>query len=226
MPEAARAAARSSRPGSSAPKLPIAAEGWPFILTPLALALGLAGLGWGKTAVLPAGLAAFMAFFFRDPDRTPPGTPGAVLSPADGRVTEVRAGVDDPFVGPARRVVIFLSPLDVHVNRASISGRVAAVESSPGGFVPANRPEAEGNHSVRIALEGETGRLVMRQVVGVLARRIVCRLEPGDVVEAGERFGLIKFGSRMDVVMPEQARVTVQVGDRVRAGETVLAVLS
>jgi len=224
MPEAARAADRSPRPGSPAPKLPIAADGWPFVLAPLALALGMAGLGWRKTAVLPAGLAAFMAFFFRDPDRTPPATAGAVLAPADGRVTEVRAGIEDPFVGPARRVVIFLSPLDVHVNRVAIGGRVASVERCPGGFAAAYRPEAEGNHSVRVALEGETGRVVMRQVVGVLARRIVCRVEPGDVVEAGERFGLIRFGSRMDVVMPERARVTVRVGDRVRAGETVVGV--
>ena len=225
MPEVARVAARSPRPRSSAPRVPIAADGWPFILAPLALALGAVGLGWTRTAVLPAGLAAFMAFFFRDPDRTPPATAGAVLAPADGRVTEVRAGVEDPFVGPGRQVVIFLSPLDVHVNRAAIGGRVTGVERCPGGFLPAYRPEAEGNHSVRIALEGDTGRVVMRQVVGVLARRIVCRLEADDVVEAGERFGLIKFGSRMDVVVPERARVMVRVGDRVRAGETVLAVL-
>src|SRR6516164_382609 len=148
MPEAARAATRSPRPGSAAPRLPIAADGWPFILAPLALALGVVGLGWTRTAVLPAGLAAFMAFFFRDPDRTPPATAGAVLAPADGRVTEVRAGVEDPFVGPGRRVVIFLSPLDVHVNRAAIGGRVAGVERCPGGFLPAYRPAAEGNYSV------------------------------------------------------------------------------
>jgi phosphatidylserine decarboxylase len=205
--------------------MPIAAEGWPFILAPLVAALALAWLGWPKTAVLVGVLAAFMAFFFRDPERTPPATPGAILAPADGRVTEIRDPVDDPFVGAARQVVIFLSPLDVHVNRSSIGGRVARVEYHPGSFLPAYRPGAERNERVSIALEGDAGRVLMRQVVGVLARRIVCRVREGDRLEPGERFGLMKFGSRMDVVMPVRARLLAKVGDHVRGGESILAVL-
>jgi phosphatidylserine decarboxylase len=204
--------------------MPIAPEGWPFILVPLVAALAVAWLGWPKTAVLLGAVTLFMAFFFRDPERTPAATAGAIVAPADGRVTEVREGVDDPFVGPARQVVIFLSPLDVHVNRAAIGGRVVRVTRSPGGFRPAYRPDAEENERVAIALEGEVGRVVMRQVVGVLARRIVCRVREGDRLAVGERFGMIKFGSRMDVVMPARARVLVKPGDRVRAGESVIGV--
>src|SRR3990172_7087234 len=205
--------ARTPGPAPSSRMLPMAPEGWVFILVPLAVAVGLLWLGWPKVAVLAALLAVFMAFFFRDPERTPPAVAGAILAPADGRVTEVRRDVSDAFVGAAHQVVIFLSPLDVHVNRASIAGRVASVERGPGGVLPAYR------------VEGGLGRVAMRQVVGVLARRIVCRVGPGDVLEAGQRFGIIMFGSRMDVVMPATARLAVRPGDRTRAGETILGVL-
>jgi phosphatidylserine decarboxylase len=215
----------SGLPVSAAPAIPIAPDGWPFILIPLGLGLLAAGLGRRRLAWLPLGLAGFMGYFFRDPERHPPAVPGAVLSPADGTVTEAGREVADPFVGPARQVSIFLSPLDVHVNRAAVAGRVVDVQYRPGAFRPAYRPEAEDNERVSIAIEGDRGRVVMRQVAGVLARRIVCRLGPGDRVEAGQRFGMIKFGSRMDVVMPARTRVQVAVGDRVRAGETVLGVL-
>src|SRR5262245_8673133 len=131
--------------------IPIAPEGWIFIAVPLVIGLGLVWAGWGKTAGLALLLAAFMAFFFRDPERTPPAMPNAVLSPADGRVTEVRAAVADSFVGPGRQVTIFLSPLDVHVNRAALGGRVVSVDYQPGGFRPAYRPEAEANERVTIA---------------------------------------------------------------------------
>ncbi len=205
--------------------VPIAPEGWPFVLVPLLAALGLLALGWPRAAVVLGLVAAFMLFFFRDPERTPPATAGAIVAPADGRVIEVREGVTDPFVGEARQVVIFLSPLDVHVNRAAIAGRVVRVERRRGGFRPAYRPDADANEQVSIALEGESARVLMRQVAGVLARRIVCRVREGERLGLGERFGIIKFGSRMDVVMPARAQVTVRAGDRVRAGESVVAVL-
>jgi phosphatidylserine decarboxylase len=206
-------------------RVTIAPEGLPFVLAPLAAAVGLAVTGWRAAALAPLGLAGFMAFFFRDPDRHPPIADGAILAPADGRVTEVREEVTDPFVGAARQVSIFLSPLDVHVNRAAIGGRVVSVDYRPGGFRPAYQPEAADNEQSVIALEGPGGRVVMRQIAGVLARRIVCRVRPGDRLAAGERFGMIKFGSRMDVVMEARSRLRVGVGDRVRAGETVLAVV-
>lgn len=205
--------------------LPVAAAGWPFILVPLALALGAWGVGWPKTALGLGLLAAFMAFFFRDPERRAPEVPGAVLAPADGRVTEIREPVEDPFVGAGRQLSIFLSPLDVHVNRAPIAGLVADVQYRPGAFRPAFRAEAsEVNERTTIALQGEE-RVVVRQIAGILARRIVCRVRPGDKVQAGERIGLIKFGSRVDLVVPWSVSLSVRAGDRVRAGETVVGIM-
>jgi phosphatidylserine decarboxylase len=204
--------------------IPIAAEGWPFIAIPLGLALGFFGLGWRKSATAGVALAGFMAFFFRDPERRPPEMPGAVLAPADGRVVDV-SEVVDPFVGPASRVSIFLSPLDVHVNRAPIAGAVVGVEYRAGAFVPAYRADAsEVNERTTVAIQGEEMRVVVRQIAGTLARRVVCRLRPGDRVAAGERFGIIKFGSRADVILPLEVRIAVRPGDRVRAGETVLGI--
>jgi phosphatidylserine decarboxylase len=206
--------------------LPIAPEGWGFILVPLALAGLLAWVGWFKLAAVLGMAAAFVALFFRDPERTAPEIPGAILAPADGRVVDVRAGVDDPFVGAAQAMSIFLSPLDVHINRSPLAGLVVDVEYRPGAKVAAYRPEAsDRNERTTIAIQGETARVVVRQIAGVLARRIVCRVRPGDKLAAGERFGLIKFGSRTDLIVPAAARLRVGRGDRVRGGETVVGVL-
>jgi phosphatidylserine decarboxylase len=206
--------------------LPIAPEGWGFILVPLALAGLLAWVGWLKLALALGLVAAFMAFFFRDPERTPPAVPGAILAPADGRVVDVRSGVDDPFVGAAQTVSIFLSPLDVHVNRTPLAGLVVDVAYRPGAKLAAYRAEAsERNERTVIAIQGEAARVVVRQIAGVLARRIVCRVRPGDKLGAGERFGLNKFGSRTDLVMPASVRLRVAKGDRVKGGETVMGVL-
>ncbi len=206
--------------------LPIAAEGWGFILVPLALAALLAWTGWTKAALLFGVIAAFMTFFFRDPDRAAPAIPGAILAPADGRVVDVRTAVDDPFVGAAQAVSIFLSPLDVHVNRSPLAGLVVGVEHRPGAKLAAYRPEAsEQNERTTIAIQGEAVRVVVRQIAGVLARRIVCRVRPGDKLAPGERFGLIKFGSRTDLIVPASVRLRVKAGDRVRGGETVMGVL-
>jgi phosphatidylserine decarboxylase len=206
--------------------VPIAAEGWGFILVPLALAALLAWAGWLKGAVFFGLLAGFMAFFFRDPDRSAPAVAGAILAPADGRVTHVRAAVHDSFVGPAQAVSIFLSPLDVHVNRAPVAGLVVGVEYRPGAKRAAYRADAsEVNERTSIAIQGEAARVVVRQIAGVLARRIVCRVRPGDKLASGERFGLIKFGSRTDLIVPASARLQVKPGDHVRGGETVVGVL-
>ena len=205
--------------------LPIAPEGWGYIVVPLVLAGVLALAGWLKLAVVLGVVATFMAFFFRDPERVAPPIAGAILAPADGQVVDVRARVDDPFVGAAQTVSIFLSPLDVHVNRSPLAGLIVSVEYRPGAKMAAYRPEAsERNESTTIAIQGEAGRVVVRQIAGVLARRIVCWVRPGDRLGAGERFGLIKFGSRTDLVMPASIRPHVRKGDRVRGGETVVGV--
>jgi phosphatidylserine decarboxylase len=179
---------------------------------------------WAAVAVLAVVAVAFLGFF-RDPERFPPGTPGALVAPADGRVMAI-AEVIDPWVGPAVRMSIFLSPLDVHVNRAPIGGLVKNVEYVAGRFVAAYRPEAsEENERCTVNLEGETARVAVRQIAGVLARRIVCRVRPGATLRTGERFGLIRFGSRTDLLVPRGTEVRVAVGDRVRGGESVMGVL-
>ncbi len=206
-------------------KIPVAAEGWPFIFPPAAAACILALTGWRAAAALCAAAALACLGFFRDPERTPPAVPGALVAPADGRVMGI-VEVDDTWVGPAVRMSIFLSPLDVHVNRSPVAGLVRAVDYVPGRFLAAYRPEAsEQNERCTVALDGDSARVAVRQISGVLARRIVCRARPGDKLGLGERYGLIRFGSRTDLIVPRGAELRVQVGDRVRGGESVMGVV-
>jgi phosphatidylserine decarboxylase len=206
-------------------RVPVAPEGWPFILPPAAAACIMAVMGWWGAAAVFAVVALAFLGFFRDPDRVAPDLAGAVLAPADGRVMVITEAVD-PWVGPAVRVSIFLSPLDVHVNRAPIGGLVKNVEYAAGRFLAAYRPEAsEQNERCAVSLDGERARVTVTQISGVLARRIVCRVRPGDTLRAGERYGLIRFGSRTDLVLPRGTEVRVRVGDRVRGGESVMGVL-
>jgi len=193
----------------------------------LALAAGiLRALGWRRAGAAAGMGAAACLGFFRDPERTPPRLPGAVLAPADGKVIEVR-DVEDPFVGPATRVAVFLSPLDVHVNRAPLSGLIRDVERVPGAFVPAYRDDAaQVNERVRVCIEGVSARVAVTQVAGVVARRVVCRVRPGDRVQAGERFGMIRFGSRTDLVVPRTAAIQVRVGERTAGGLSIVALVS
>ena len=169
--------------------------------------------------VLPVAIV----LFFRDPHRSPPADPALVLAPADGRV--MHAGVARPAEAPAgewRQVTIFLSLFDVHINRTPIAGQVRKVLMLPGSFVAAFKPESHQNERSEIWIERNGTVVVARQVVGLLARRVVCRVVPGQVLGAGDRIGLMKFGSRMDVFMPASAEVSVKTGDTVRAGETVI----
>lgn len=206
-------------------RIPIAREGWPFIAVPAAAAAWLALAGRRRLAA-PAALAAgAAAWFFRDPERPVPEVTHEVLAPADGTVREVVDDTDE-WVGPAVRVSIFLSPLDVHVNRSPISGLVVETLYFPGRFVPAWRSEASRvNERCVIRLAGATARVTVVQIAGVVARRIVCRVGAGDKLVAGERFGMIRFGSRTDCYLPRSAAVRAAPGDRVRAGVSVLGVL-
>jgi phosphatidylserine decarboxylase len=205
-------------------RLPIAREGWPFVAIPGAIALGLALVGRWRLALPFAAAAAASAGFFRDPDRAIPAVVNGVLAPADGRVMSVEDAVD-PFVGPSVRVAIFLSPLDVHVNRAPIAGVVADTAYTPGRFVAAWDPAAEANERCAVRLQGEHARVTVVQIAGVVARRIVCRVGSGDKLAAGQRFGMIRFGSRTDCYMPRTTEITVRVGESVRGGQTVIGVL-
>jgi phosphatidylserine decarboxylase len=206
-------------------RVPVAAEGWPFILPAAAAACIMVVMGWAAAATGFAVVALAFLAFFRDPDRIAPDLPGAVLAPADGRVMVITEALD-PWVGPAVRLSIFLSPLDVHVNRAPLGGLVKNVEYVAGRFLAAYRPEAsEQNERCAVSLDGDRARVTVTQISGVLARRIVCRVRPGDTVRAGERYGLIRFGSRTDLVLPRGTELRVRVGDRVRGGESVMGVL-
>jgi phosphatidylserine decarboxylase len=201
--------------------------GWPFIGGALLLALAsAAAVGWGPALPL-AALAAFFAFFFRDPHRTSPVDAQLVLSPADGRVLVAgAANADAAPPGAWQQISIFLSPMDVHVNRIPASGRVTRVSYTPGRFLPAYRPEsATANERSEIWIDHGGQTIVARQIVGILARRVVCRVQSGADVRAGDRFGIMKFGSRMDVFLPTNATIKVEVGQMVRGGETVIAVL-
>jgi len=200
--------------------------GLPFIGGALALGLLLgATIAW--IAAIPfVALGVLFAFFFRDPDRVSPAGEH-VLSPADGRV--IVAGdalADGAPPGTWQQVSIFLSPLDVHVNRIPASGRITRVNYTPGRFLPAYRHDAGAiNERSEIWIDHGGQMIVARQIVGILARRVVCRVQSGADVRAGDRFGVMKFGSRMDVFLPIAATLTVKVGDVVRGGETVIAVL-
>jgi phosphatidylserine decarboxylase len=203
--------------------------GLPFIIGAFlpAVIIGLTA-GW-LFAIPVAVIGAFFIFFFRDPDRRAAADAGddAVLSPADGRVLVAgRAAAGTAPPGEWQQISIFLSPMDVHVNRVPVSGRVTRVNFTPGRFLPAyHHDAATANERSEIWLDHGGQTVVARQVVGILARRVVCRIEAGAEVRAGDRFGIMKFGSRMDVFVPLSATLTVVVGQMVRGGETVIAVL-
>ena len=202
--------------------------GYPFIAVAL-LAAVLVGsfVSWAYSAPLFI-LAGFFLFFFRDPDRVVTDSPNIVLSPADGRVM-VAGPVAQQGAPPgaAQQVSIFLSPTDVHVNRMPIGGRVTKVQYHPGRFLPAYKAEAgDLNEYTEVAVDHHGQTITFRQIVGILARRIVCRAREGDVVKAGQRFGIMKFGSRMDIFLPATASILVKPGDKVIAGVTVIARLA
>jgi phosphatidylserine decarboxylase len=202
--------------------------GWPFIGGSLILAILAALFFGGGGAVLVLILTCFFLFFFRDPERSITKDADAVISPADGRV--MVAGIPTGEACPAgnwQQISIFLSPMDVHVNRMPIGGRVTKVEYHPGRFLPAYRADAgDLNEYTEVTVDHHGQPIIVRQIVGVLARRIVCRVKEGDVVHAGDRFGVMKFGSRMDIFIPVSAAIAVTVNDKVVGGVTVIARLA
>ena len=202
--------------------------GWPFIGGSLLLAVAaLWFIGAGGAAFFLV-LTCFFLFFFRDPDRPITKDADAVLSPADGRVMIAGAPTGSACPpGNWQQISIFLSPMDVHVNRMPIGGQVTHVEYHPGRFLPAYRHESgDLNEYTEVTVDHDGQPIVVRQIVGVLARRIVCRIKEGDVVQAGERFGVMKFGSRMDIFVPTGATIAVKVNDKVVGGVTVIARLA
>jgi len=209
-------------------KFPLAAAGWPYLLGAAFLAAVATALEVWWLAVPLWLLTAFIAYFFRDPPRSSTAPENRVLSPADGTVVAVEE-VDEPDLpeGRAQLVSVFMDLFSVHVNRAPVGGRVVAIRYQPGGFVNAARPQARlENERMSVIIERPDGvRVKVVQVAGLIARRIHCDLVPGDTVQRGARYGMIKFGSRLDVYLPLQARVLVGRGRRVRAGVSEIAEL-
>ena len=201
---------------------------WPFVLAAAVLA-AIGGGVWGGLATLPGFLlAAFFLFFFRDPAREVPAVPvETVLSPADGRVMFAGALVGaEPPDGNWSQICIFLSPMNVHINRIPWGGIVRRVRYHPGRFLPAYRREAgDLNEYAEVWVERDGRTLVFRQIVGLLARRVVCRVQEGEQVTTGQRFGVMKFGSRMDIYVPVGTTLLVKPGDAVTAGITPVAKL-
>ncbi|MCA1635891.1 MAG: phosphatidylserine decarboxylase family protein [Acidobacteria bacterium] len=197
-------------------------DGIPWILIPALAAIAAALFGLWLVAAPLLVIAAFMGYFFRDPRRDPPDVEGSVVSPADGRVTRIeKLSPEDPDSPTV--VSIFLSPFDVHINRSPIAGEVTDLAYTKGRFMIATKDEASlVNEQNALTIRGEKMTVVCKQIAGVLARRIVCWKKPGDHLERGERFGLIKFGSRTDLVLPPQVAVSVSVGERVRGGVSLI----
>jgi phosphatidylserine decarboxylase len=200
-------------------------DGYIYGLSLLAVAALVAwATGAWAWAIVPLLLAAFFLWFFRDPERSIPSDPGLIVSPADGLVTE--ATIISTPDGPRKRISIFLSVFDVHVNRAPIAGELREIRYYKGQYLNAMNPQsAESNERNVVTMYGEGIEITFKQIAGLLARRIVFPLKEGDKVQRGQRVGLIKFGSRTDVVMPAEAEFQVKVGQRVKGGASVIAVM-
>ena len=203
----------------------IAREGYPLILAAAVVTIVAFALGWPAVGILLTLATLAVAAFFRDPEREIPTGDGLLVSPADGKVVSIAEVKGDPkFAAAVTRVSIFLSPLDVHVNRAPVAGRLDEVTYRKGRFLAAYNEEASRvNEQNALKIVDRNGNSIgVVQIAGVMARRIVCRVKRGDVVARGERFGLIMFGSRTDTYLPKGCRVEVKEGQRVKGGETIL----
>jgi len=213
----------------------IAPEGLPFVLVFALLTLlmalaaractGSGGLACILSALALLALTGFMFYFFRDPERRTPSRPDAFISPADGRIILSQNVLENRyFHEPRRQISIFMSPTNVHVNRAPCDGTVVSTCHNAGQHLAAYLTGASlRNENSELVLATSTAPILVRQVAGFVARRTVCRVKPGATLKQGERFGIIKFSSRLDVFLPEDCVVQVAIGDRVRAGETILA---
>jgi phosphatidylserine decarboxylase len=220
-------------------RIPLARDGYPLIggfgvaafvaALVSSMAHGTIATVFGVVALAAAVLALFFVNFFRDPERVTPTAPGLVISPADGKVIIVEPDLDEPrfLKSRAAKISVFMSPLDVHVNRAPLDGEIVGVHYNAGKYFAAYAEKASlDNEQNAIVMRAADGRgLAFVQIAGFLARRIVCRVKPGDICRRGERVGMIKLGSRVDIFIPGNVDLSVKLGDRVRAGETVLGVL-
>lgn len=204
---------------------PVAKAGYPFIFASAFATAIFALLEIGALAILGLLVTGFICYFFRDPDRLVPGADGLIVSPADGKVIKVEPVEQSRyFPGPCQRVSVFMSVFNVHVNRVPHEGTIRQVDYHPGKFFSANLDKAStDNEHNALLLEGPQGKMVgFVQIAGLVARRIICRVQPGDQLRRGARFGMICFGSRLDVYLPVTTDIRVCVGDKVQAGTSVI----
>ena len=209
-----------------AARIPVAKEGVPFIGMSALATIVLAQLQLPVPALACLALTGFIVCFFRDPERIVPHDAHLITSPADGKVIDISKDHDPWFQsGPAVRISIFMNVFNCHVNRSPISGMVKGLKYRPGLFISANRSRAmRENEACAMLLQDEAGSTVtVVQVAGLIARRIVCLAQVGDRLERGQRYGMIRFGSRLDVYLPAESRIAVEKGDKTAAGQTVLA---
>ncbi len=205
----------------------IAREGWPFLAVAAVVALALTALGWTIAAALAWLAVVFVVQFFRDPGRVVPQQPGAVLSPADGRIVKVERARDPYLDRDALKISVFMNVFNVHSNRSPVDGRVAAVWYHAGSFLNAalDKASLENERNALHLVTAGGADVTCVQIAGLIARRILCYVKAGDVLARGQRYGFIRFGSRVDVYLDPSATPKVAVGDKVRATETILAVL-
>lgn len=204
---------------------PVASAGYPFMFISAFTTAVFALIGLTVLALLGLMVTFFICYFFRDPDRVVPKSPGAVVSPADGKVIFTGAVESNPcFQGYGTKISIFMSVFNVHINRIPHEGRIKKTSYHPGKFFSANLDKASKNNERNaVFIETEDGKnICMVQIAGLIARRIICKVQEGDTVARGQRFGLICFGSRLDVYLPSDIKLKVAVGDRVTAGTSIL----
>jgi phosphatidylserine decarboxylase len=208
-------------------------EGLVFLIPVLTIFLGL--FAWGVyhphftvffLSLLFLLFSMFLAYFFRDPERIVPAGEDLILSAADGEVISIKPIHDVEFIGKEGTMIsVFMSVFDVHVNRIPLSGRVDYVKYNKGKFLPAFEDKASlENEQNELGLDTTKGKIILKQIAGILARRIVCKIKPGDQVKTGRRFGMIKFGSRVDLFLPKNVEIKVKLNQKVKAGETIIGV--
>lgn len=217
----------SDRPSQAA--FPVARPGYPFIFSSAFTTAVLALLGLTPWALLGLVITVFIVYFFRDPDRVVPKSESRVVSPADGKIIAVESAEETPYYeGECKKISIFMSVFNVHVNRIPYEGTVDSISYFPGKFIAANRDKASSdNERNAIFIETDHGQKITAvQIAGLIARRIICHLQAGERVRRGQRMGMICFGSRVDLYLPVETTIAVTVGERVRAGTSVIGVLA
>jgi phosphatidylserine decarboxylase len=207
--------------------IPVASEGWPFIIPLFVLTVLLLAFGWRSIGCVSLTFTLFVLFFFRDPERSVPEGKDVVVSPADGKVIVVKDIYEPDYLKQdVKQISIFLSVFNVHVNRAPCGGIVETVRYNPGRFHVASVDKASlDNEQTAVVITNGKYKVLVKQIAGLIARRIVCYAKPGDTIKTGERYGLIRFGSRVDIFLPKESELKVKVGDRIKGARDIIGVL-